>query len=401
MRLQRSGTALLAVILAAAVAGVGVGQERPDPKTDPKTEPKVVPAVAGKVETKDLDVAVKKSLRDVINRGAEMYNPPRNDVLGCYRLYEGALLTIWPLLDSRPALQQEIYTGLAAAEREPLIPQKAHVLRKVIDKVRDEVDPPSLWDRLGGEKGVTKVVDDFVAAAGADPKVNFFRDKKYPSTPEKVADIKHKLVTFMSKAAGGPLQYDGKDMKEVHKGMKITDAEFNALAGHLQTALEKNGVKPADVTAVMTAVGGTRKDIVESADAPKDPPKEPKETTLYERLGGEKGIVAVVDQLFAAAAKDEKVNFFRGKEQPPPERIAAIKKSVVAFMTEATGGPKEYKGLSMKDAHKDMKITDEEFTAFAGHLKAVLEDNKVKPDDIDLVMKAVGGTRKDIVEKKD
>ncbi len=54
-------------------------------------------------------------------------------------------------------------------------------------------------------------------------------------------------------------------MKEVHKGMKITNAEFDAAAKDLQEALEKNGAKPDDEKAVMAAVEGTRKDIVEEA----------------------------------------------------------------------------------------------------------------------------------------
>src|SRR5438552_1766351 len=33
----------------------------------------------------------------------------------------------------------------------------------------------SLYDRLGGEKGMTAIVDDFVARVMADPRVNFER----------------------------------------------------------------------------------------------------------------------------------------------------------------------------------------------------------------------------------
>src|SRR5207245_9727262 len=87
----------------------------------------------------------------------------------------------------------------------------------------------SLWDRLGGEKNVRKVVDDLVALAAKDPKVNFDRNGKYPFDPVKLADFKEQMVDFISAASGGPLKYTGKSMKEVHKGMGITAAEFNAL----------------------------------------------------------------------------------------------------------------------------------------------------------------------------
>jgi hemoglobin len=54
-------------------------------------------------------------------------------------------------------------------------------------------------------------------------------------------------------------------MKSAHKGMKITDAEFDAFAEHLKKALEKNGAAPDDVKTVMGVAESTRKDIVEKA----------------------------------------------------------------------------------------------------------------------------------------
>ena len=144
-------------------------------------------------------------------------------------------------------------------------------------EVKAAAAPPgteTLWDRLGGEANVAKVVDDFVNTAGKDPKVNFFRDPTVTPSKEQVAELKKSLVEFVSSATGGPLKYTGKSMKEAHKGMKITDAEFDALAADLKAALEKNGAKPDDVKAVLGAVEGTRKDIVEvpgAGDKPKLP----------------------------------------------------------------------------------------------------------------------------------
>jgi len=61
-------------------------------------------------------------------------------------------------------------------------------------------------------------------------------------------------------------------MKAAHKGMKITDAEFDALAADLKTALEKNGAKPDDVKAVLARSARRAKDIVEKDEAVIDPP---------------------------------------------------------------------------------------------------------------------------------
>ncbi|MBA4065776.1 MAG: hypothetical protein C0501_19070 [Isosphaera sp.] len=120
----------------------------------------------------------------------------------------------------------------------------------------------SLWDRLGGEKAVRAVVHDFVGAAATDPKVNFFRDGKYKLDAKGVERLEQLLVEFVSAAAGGPLKYTGRDMKTSHTGMKITDAEFGALAGHLVATLKKFNVPQAEIDELVKAVAGTKGDIV-------------------------------------------------------------------------------------------------------------------------------------------
>src|SRR5262245_59242151 len=65
----------------------------------------------------------------------------------------------------------------------------------------------SLYDRLGSEPAITKVVDDFVGRAASDPKVNFTRKgapQEWRATDENLAHLKTKLVQFLASAAGGP-----------------------------------------------------------------------------------------------------------------------------------------------------------------------------------------------------
>jgi hemoglobin len=126
----------------------------------------------------------------------------------------------------------------------------------------------SLYERLGGEPAITAVVADFVGRAAADPKVNFFRDGKYKGID--VPRLKRLLVEFIGKATGGPQKYTGRDMKQAHTGMKITDAEFDALAADLAASLDKFKVPAKEKKELLTIVGTTRKDIVE-VKAPPDP----------------------------------------------------------------------------------------------------------------------------------
>jgi hemoglobin len=241
---------------------------------------------ASPLERKALDEQVYKTLREVINRGADLYNS--GDQNGCYRLYEGALIALQPLLDHRPEMQKAITTGIDDARRNADLSRRAFVLRDVIDKVRNDIHPkkpedpgkppaPSKtpWDRLGGEAGVARVVDDFVETAALDPKVNFDRNGKYPLPEEKIKRLKKLLVELISANTGGPVkEYTGKDMKTAHEGMGITDAQFDALAADLKKALKKNGAKDEDAKALLDIVEKTRKEIVEKSGKSKEDKKE-------------------------------------------------------------------------------------------------------------------------------
>jgi hemoglobin len=138
------------------------------------------------------------------------------------------------------------------------------------DETRDPkiaAGPKSLYYRLGGEPAITAVVDDFVNNAAGDPKVNF--DRKNPphprtwdATPENVAKVKRQLVLFIAQATGGPKNYEGQSMLEAHRGMEITDAEFDALAGHLKNTLVKLNVPQREQDELMKVVGSTKPDII-------------------------------------------------------------------------------------------------------------------------------------------
>jgi len=124
----------------------------------------------------------------------------------------------------------------------------------------------SLHDRLGGEPAIKAVVDDFVARAADNPKVNFFRrgqPREWKPSEADVATFKTRLTQFIGMATGGSQKYEGKDMKTVHAGMKITNDEFNALAADLAASLNKLNVPAKEQAELLAIVETTRKDIVQ------------------------------------------------------------------------------------------------------------------------------------------
>ena len=123
--------------------------------------------------------------------------------------------------------------------------------------------------------------------------------------------------------------------------------------------------------------------------------------SLYDRLGGEPAITAVVDDFVGRAAGDPKVNFTRKgtamEFDANAANVAHLKAMLVQFIGSATGGPQHYQGRAMKPVHAGMNITDAEFNAIAGDLKATLDKFKVPAKEQGELMAIVGTTRADIV----
>ena len=120
----------------------------------------------------------------------------------------------------------------------------------------------SLYDRLGGKKAITAVVDEFVGRCAGDARINGFF-KKTAADPKRLAKFKMNLVDQICQASGGPCKYKGKDMKTAHAGMGIGSADFNALVEDLVGALDKFKVGEKEKGELLGALGPMKSDIVE------------------------------------------------------------------------------------------------------------------------------------------
>jgi len=118
---------------------------------------------------------------------------------------------------------------------------------------------PSVYKQLGGREGIAIVVDDFVANVVADNRINE-RFKKLQ--PAQVFKLKSNVADQICDATGGPCSYLGGDMKTVHKGMKITEAEWTATVEALVKALDKNNVPAGAKASLLGTLGSMKADIV-------------------------------------------------------------------------------------------------------------------------------------------
>jgi hemoglobin len=99
--------------------------------------------------------------------------------------------------------------------------------------------------------------------------------------------------------------------------------------------------------------------------------------TLFQRLGGTQGIAAIVDDIVVAHMENPTI---RARFLPiltQPERLSAIKAHTVNFLEMGSGGTAKYEGRSMRDAHKGMNISGEEYMAVLDDIMGVLKKRQI------------------------
>jgi len=114
----------------------------------------------------------------------------------------------------------------------------------------------NIYEAIGGRAAVTAAVDGLYGRIIADPVLGRF-------FPRGVA-AKHRayVVTVLGEALGGPERYRGPDLAKAHRGLGITNADFDRTAGHLAATLDSLGVPGHLADQIVGIVAGLRPAVV-------------------------------------------------------------------------------------------------------------------------------------------
>lgn len=121
---------------------------------------------------------------------------------------------------------------------------------------------PPLYERLGGMKGITLVVDDFIdrlvknKTLNANPAINAGRKSSPPPY------LKFQVAQLVCQVTGGPCKYAGKDMKSAHAHLNISEKEWQVMAAEFKKSLDRYKVPAAEQKELFDIVGTTKGDIV-------------------------------------------------------------------------------------------------------------------------------------------
>ena len=153
------------------------------------------------------------------------------------------------------------------------------------------------------------------------------------------------------------------------------------------------------LTRLQSAKGAPAAKATESAPAASPAPSsgEPAESkkdsaSIYDRLGGAGAIKATVEKFYQRVLDDPQLQpFFANTD------MDSLKAQQVRFFTQALGGPAEYKGRSMKEAHAPLAIEQRYFDLVAKHLMAALVSLSVPKLLMDEVVAVVAPLASEIV----
>jgi hemoglobin len=114
----------------------------------------------------------------------------------------------------------------------------------------------SLYERLGGSEGITKIAGDLVDIHLKNPAIA-------PRFGGKDVEVlKNGAATFFISGTGGPNVYEGQDMIATHKGMNISATEFMAVLDDALSALELNDIGQREQEEVLFVLYSMRSDVV-------------------------------------------------------------------------------------------------------------------------------------------
>ena len=120
---------------------------------------------------------------------------------------------------------------------------------------------PSDYDAVGGGPAIAAVVDRFYGLVIGDDRLSGYFEGI------EMVRLKRHQVALVSQVMGGPVEYEGRELRAAHAGMGISEEDFGAVAGHLVTALTAAGVPAEIIDRVVTTIAGTAPDIVETPAA--------------------------------------------------------------------------------------------------------------------------------------
>ena len=122
------------------------------------------------------------------------------------------------------------------------------------------------------------------------------------------------------------------------------------------------------------------------------------ERTLYEKIGGQESVKKAVALFYKKILMDARVSHFF--DHTDMRQLYAHQSK---FLTFVLGGPNDYEGKNMRDAHKNIvethNLKESHFDIVAEHLLGTLIDMDVPKDIREEILDIIASTKDDVLNR--
>lgn len=130
----------------------------------------------------------------------------------------------------------------------------------MLDPEKSAYTQQSLYSRLGGYDVIAAFIHDLMPRLRTDPVLAVYWKGISDDSAQKGDQL---AINFICAALEGPVHYSGRDMKTAHKGMGITEAEWEDFLSHVAAALDSVGVAAREKAEFLEITAGLKWDIVD------------------------------------------------------------------------------------------------------------------------------------------
>lgn len=114
----------------------------------------------------------------------------------------------------------------------------------------------TLFDDLGGDDGLTRIVAESMALWLVDARI------RQTFADSNIERLKGRIVEQLCQLTGGGCVYRGHDMATAHKGLHLDTRQFNALAEDMEIAMERLDVPFWTQDRLIALLAPMRRDVV-------------------------------------------------------------------------------------------------------------------------------------------
>jgi hemoglobin len=143
---------------------------------------------------------------------------------------------------------------------------EARKRRKPRKKKAPVINEKKLFERIGGEKRMSEIVQEWIRINLEDRRVSGSL-AGVAAKAEALSSLRKSLNEQLCEIADGPCRYKGSEFRKSHGGIKIDETQFLVLGENLFQSMERFQIPEREKNEMMSRLGEIRSEFIHDAPA--------------------------------------------------------------------------------------------------------------------------------------